>query len=565
MLSHRFLPQCSRLLSAINTTGRHRTTPIQHVPKPGRSASGVALALSTLSVAAATVHNLARKDVYCDEKEHEFTKGGEWVKLGGNDEFENGEMYEMQVGENRKILITRTKDGRLYCTGALCSHYGFPLKKGIFLNDTVVCPLHDATFDIKTGEPLRGPGLDAIPTYKIEVREDGVYADLPKKSDLWIAKENVQGMAKRDPEDKRVYVIVGGGAAAATAAESLRQNGYTGRIIMMTRERHLPYDRPVLSKKLDAADDPSKLYLRDREFYAKHDIEVWTDTLVTKVDAEHRIVEIQPSESHNHPSEVTYDKCLWAAGSDARKAYIPGLNAKTPDDAHAITEYAEAGQRVVLVGSGFIGMEMASALVSMGVDVTVVGRETVPFQRVLGKKVGAYFAHMLAERHIQFIGGTTVKLLRSEAMEHGSYSEDSLVNGVELDDGDLLFADAVIMGTGAVPNTSQLTGVQRAADGSLPTDPFLGVQMADGSFSEPLRVEHWDVALQMGRIAGANMAGKFRPYTTVPYFWTMIFGKSLRYVGSTGGKDGSNFFDNVIIEGDFKESRFVAYYCRVVV
>ncbi|KAF4747861.1 Apoptosis-inducing factor 3, partial [Perkinsus olseni] len=109
-----------------------------------------------------------------------------------------------------------------------------------------------------------------------EVREDGVYADLPKKSDLWIAKENVQGMAKRDPEDKRgrssrrrisrpgykpVYVIVGGGAAAATAAESLRQNGYTGRVIMMTRERHLPYDRPVLSKKLDAADDPSKLYL----------------------------------------------------------------------------------------------------------------------------------------------------------------------------------------------------------------------------------------------------------------------------------------------------------------
>ncbi|KAF4742683.1 Apoptosis-inducing factor 3, partial [Perkinsus olseni] len=147
-------------------------------------------------------------------------------------------------------------------------------------------------------------------------------------------------------------------------------------------------------------------------------------------------------------------------------------------------------------------MEMASALVSMGVDVTVVGRvrrpgfsgrpcsrlgrETVPFQRVLGKKVGAYFAHMLAERHIQFIGGTTVKLLRSEAMEHGSYSEDSLVNGVELDDGDLLFADAVIMGTGAVPNTSQLTGVQRAADGSLPTDPFLGVQMADGSFSNTL-------------------------------------------------------------------------------
>ncbi|EER11823.1 disulfide oxidoreductase, putative [Perkinsus marinus ATCC 50983] len=354
----------------------------------------------------------------------------------------------------------------------------------------------------------------------------------------------------------------------------------------MTRERHLPYDRPVLSKKLDAGDDPSKLYLRDREFYAKHDIEVWTETLVTKVDAEHRIVEVQPSKAHNHPSQVTYDKCLWAAGSDARKAYIPGLNAKnvfclrTPDDAHAITEYAEAGQRVVLVGSGFIGMEMASALVSMGVDVTVVGRETVPFQRVLGKKVGAYFAHMLAERHIQFIGGTTVKLLRSEAMEHGSYSEDSLVNGVELDDGDLLFADAVIMGTGAVPNTSQLTGVQRAADGSLPTDPFLGVQLADGSFSntlyaagdvarypdvrtgEPLRVEHWDVALQMGRIAGANMAGKFRPYNTVPYFWTMIFGKSLRYVGSTGGKDGSNFFDNVIIEGDFKESRFVAYYCR---
>jgi NADPH-dependent 2,4-dienoyl-CoA reductase/sulfur reductase-like enzyme len=210
-------------------------------------------------------------------------------------------------------------------------------------------------------------------------------------------------------------------------------------------------------------------------------------------------------------------------------------------------------------------MELASTLIQKGVDVTVVAKTSVPYEGVLGKKVGAFFANLLSEREIRYIGSNSVKIIRVDR-ETGS------VNAVELDDGDVLPADAVIIGAGVIPNCP-VSGVLLSADGSIPCTPLLASKDNKDLFAagdvcsfpyvktgQDLRVEHWDVAVQQGRIAAMNMLEKKIPFNEIPYFWTMVFGKSLRYVGNVGSEGVT--FDNVIIEGDLGKGEFVAFYTK---
>jgi NADPH-dependent 2,4-dienoyl-CoA reductase/sulfur reductase-like enzyme/nitrite reductase/ring-hydroxylating ferredoxin subunit len=488
------------------------------------------------------------------------------VPVGKESDFKDGELYEVPVGDDKQILISR-HEGKLHAVGSKCSHYGYPLVKGVKCENELVCPLHDATFDIKTGKPIRGPGLDAIPTYPVRVSKSGeVFVTVP--ADSFPAKLSAT-YAKRDPKNNTTFVIVGGGAAGLTAAETLREEGFTGRIVMVSAENHLPYDRPVLSKKLPLRGKIDGLYLRDNAHFTSADIEVKLGSKVEDIDTSAKVVRMSSNE------EIKYDKVLVASGGRARELFIPGSDAKnvfllrTVDDALAINEFAaEKGQRVVVIGGSFIGMEIASTLIQKGVDVTVVAKTSVPYERVLGKKVGAFFANLLSERHIRYIGTSSAKLIRTD-------SETGAVNAVELDDGDVIPADAVIIGAGVIPNTPTDKGgkIKLAADGSIPCTPFLNSKADSDVFAagdvctfpyvktgEDLRVEHWDVAIQQGRVAARNMLGKKIPYNEIPYFWTMVFGKSLRYVGNVGSEGAT--FDNVIIEGDLIKGEFVAYYTK---
>jgi NADPH-dependent 2,4-dienoyl-CoA reductase/sulfur reductase-like enzyme/nitrite reductase/ring-hydroxylating ferredoxin subunit len=488
------------------------------------------------------------------------------IQIGTDHEFLDGELYEVPVGDDKHVLVSR-HEGKLYAVGSKCSHYGYPLAKGVKCENEIVCPLHEATFDIKTGKPIRGPGLDAIPTYPVRVSRSGeVFVTVPV--DSFPAKVSAN-LCKRDPSNQTTFVIVGGGAAGLTAAETLREEGFTGRIVIVSGENHLPYDRPVLSKKLPLRGTIDGLYLRDSAHFASADIEFKLGVKVEEIDTANKTVRTNTSE------QIKYDKVLVATGGRPRELFIPGSDAKnvfllrTVDDALAINEFAaEKGQRVVVIGGSFIGMEIASTLIQKGVDVTVIAKTSVPYEGVLGKKVGAFFANLLSEREIRYIGSCSAKLIRTDR-------DTGAVNAVELDDGDVIPADAVIIGAGVIPNCpiSNTSNIKLASDGSLPCTPLLNSKADSNVFAagdvctfpyvktgEDLRVEHWDVAIQQGRVAARNMLGKKIPFNEIPYFWTMVFGKSLRYVGNVGSTGST--FDNVIIEGDLIKGEFVAYYTK---
>lgn len=487
------------------------------------------------------------------------------ISVGKDSDFVSGELYEVPVGDEKHVLISRF-EGKLYAVGSKCSHYGYPLAKGVQCGNELVCPLHDATFDVKTGKPIRGPGLDAIPTYPVRVSKSGdVIVTVP--ADAFPAKVGAK-YCKRDPKNSTTYVIVGGGAAGLTAAETLREEGFTGRIVVMSQEPHLPYDRPVLSKKLPVKGKIDGLYLRSAEHFANANIEMQLSTKVDAVDPASKTVRFT---ANNSQQQLKYDKVLIASGGRPRELFIPGADAKnvfllrSVDDALAINEFAaEKGQRVVVIGGSFIGMELASTLIQKGVDVTVVAKTSVPYERVLGKKVGAFFANLLSEREIRYIGSSAAKIIRTDR-------DTGAVTAVELDDGDVIPADAVIIGAGVIPNCPISSGL--AADGSIPCTPFLNSKADPDVFAagdvctfpyvktgEELRVEHWDVAIQQGRVAARNMLGKKIPFNEIPYFWTMVFGKSLRYVGNVGSEGVT--FDNVLIEGDLIKGEFIAYYTK---
>ena len=206
----------------------------------------------------------------------------------------------------------------------------------------VVCPWHNAAFDIRTGQPVRGAGLQAIPTYKVAVESDEVVVDLPRDMDDFVAPV----MAQRDSQDSRVFLVLGGGAAGVAAADALRQEGYTGRILLITEEKHLPYDRPVLSKNLGKASDPGSLSLRDQEYFDKHDIEIRRSAKVEKLDAASKTVHLANRQA------IQYDAAVVATGAKPRELPIKGadlsevLALRTPEDAQRIAACCSNGKKV---------------------------------------------------------------------------------------------------------------------------------------------------------------------------------------------------------------------------
>jgi len=473
-------------------------------------------------------------------------------------------MREVPVSEEAAVLLHK-HGGQFYATAPMCSHYNAPLRKGVTSSGgkgggpSVTCPLHDATFDLRTGHVLRGPGLDGIATYKVEVVNGDVFVDLP--ADFKVAQPKVvRAMATRNTTDQRVFALVGSGPAALAAAETLRQEGFGGRVVMITREPHLPYDRVALSKNLDQTAEA--LQLRPAEFFGKFGIEVIREAVVTRLDTQGRTLHYTVKDGED--VSLKYDAVLVASGGSPRKLFVPGATLKgiftlrTPEDAAEITSFARKGLKTVVVGGSFIGMEVASSLKKRGCDVAVVAMETVPFERVLGKKVGAAFARLLQREGVEWFGNAQVRLFRG----------NDVVNGVELEDGEVLPADAVVIGAGVLPNTRFVEGTSLDKNGAIVVNPLLASDAVPSLFaagdvcSYPscqtglrVRIEHWDVATQQGRVAARNMLGRYQPFTTVPFFWSGLFGKSLRFVGHA-----PDALDRVIVEGDVSAMEFISYY-----
>lgn len=468
-------------------------------------------------------------------------------------------MMALTVGEkdSDKVLVARY-NGKIYSCGNFCTHFGVPLAQSVLFDDRVICPAHNAAFSIITGEPEYAPAFTSLPTFEV-VEEDGkFFVKLPSD---WNKSKNMY-MAKRDTTNPSRYVIVGGGAAGLSAAETLRQSDFTGEIIILTAENKIAYDRTLVSKLLTSY-DPDKFALRKQDFCDEYGIEFRTNSLVKQVDVNSNEVVLADN------SRLGYDKLLLATGGSARRPIVPGIDLqnvftlRSAQDQAQMKDVLGEGKKIVVIGASFIGYECAASLVSTfkdKVSVRVVEYFNTPFERTLGKEVGGVLQSLGEENGIQFTCGHGMKQL---------IGKDGVVTGVELDDGTIIEADAVILGTGIQPVTQYVQdGIDLEQDGSIKVDPFLrttakNVYAAGDIASYPywvtgerIRVEHWNHAIQQGEIAAFNMLDKSIPYDTIPFFWTRNFMKSVQYTGY------HRSYDEVFIDGDLKEQKFVAYYIK---
>lgn len=457
----------------------------------------------------------------------------------------DGGMRSFEV-DGSKILLTR--DGQtVHAVSATCPHAGGPIDQGVRNGSRIVCPWHKATFCLRTGAVVEPPAVDSLPRFDVRIDGQRVLVTVPLAEP---AKPTASA-------DGRTFVIVGAGAAGALAAQTLRETGFNGRIVMLDQHNRVPYDRTVLSKYfLSGERNAEKSPLQSQSFYRQHRIERRT-AQVTSLDPTQKRIDCADGFS------LTYDRALLATGAAPVRPNIPGIALgnvfflRSRADAEAILAQAERSERAVVLGASFIGMEVAASLRERGLEVTVVGKETAPFEKQLGTKIGNAFVGLHQRKGLIFRLGRDID----------AFEGDGDVRTVVLADGERLPADLVVIGFGVRPVTGFLRGVPLNKDGSLSVDATL--RAADGLYAAgdiacfplkgdgtPVRVEHWRVAEQHGRIAALNMAGLEARYDVVPVFWTIQYMKRLDYIGY------ASEWDEIVVHGDLQKPEFIAYYVK---
>ena len=465
-----------------------------------------------------------------------------------------GEIKEVELSNNYKILIANN-EGIISALASKCTHYGAPLIKGDKMGNTIRCPWHGACFSTLTGDIEEYPGLDSLKKYETTV-VNGKIRIRAYLSDL-LDMKRVKGMCAYSDKNENVVVLIGGGPASAVCAETLRQEGYSGRIIMVCREQFLPYDRTKGSKAMTSL--PGNILLRTAEFYEKNGIQVLLGKEAIGIETENKEIGFKDG------TKQKYDQVLIATGAQCRTLPIPGsdlaglFTLRNIDEGNAIFEAAK-DKTVAIIGASFIGMEVGSCLSKISKSVTCIEYAPIPFP-VLGKEVGMGLKEFAMKNGISFELGVRVV----EFMGEGGH-----LRGVKLSEGKVIPCDIAVIAVGVRPSTDFLlgSGIPLNKDGSLTTNEFLAVTpdvFAAGDiamFPSPfghgdlVRIEHWQVAQNHGRVAALNILRKQIPVDTVPYFWTVLFGKSVRYCGYSRG------YDKFVYEGSMDPPKFVGYYLK---
>jgi 3-phenylpropionate/trans-cinnamate dioxygenase ferredoxin reductase component len=355
----------------------------------------------------------------------------------------------------------------------------------------------------------------------------------------------------------RTFVIAGASLAGAKAAETLREEGFDGRVVLIGAERERPYERPPLSKDyLRGESGRETVYVHDEAFYAEHEIELLLGRTVTSVDTAAEEVELDGGE------RLRYDRLLLATGAEPRRLSIPGDELpgvhylRSVQDSDALRERLDRGGSVVVVGAGWIGAEVAASARQRGLDVTVVEPMSVPLERVLGPELGAIYRDIHADHGVRLLLGNGV-----EAFEGGA-----AVERVRTSDGTELGCDFVVVGVGVQPRTQLAAAAGLAVDDGVLVDERLQTDVpgvfAAGDvanalhpfFGERIRVEHWANALNQGPAAARNMLDRAEPYDTIPYFFSDQYEVGMEYAGHAPA------WDRVVFRGDPASREFIAFW-----
>jgi 3-phenylpropionate/trans-cinnamate dioxygenase ferredoxin reductase component len=359
--------------------------------------------------------------------------------------------------------------------------------------------------------------------------------------------------------DRRTFVIVGAGLAGATAAETLREQGFTGRVVLIGSEPERPYERPPLSKGLLLGTaERDTVYVHDAGWYAGHDVELRTDSRVTALDRAARRVRLADGE------EIEYEKLLIATGATPRSLPVPGVDLdgvlylRTLADADRIAENVVDGTRLVVIGAGWIGLEVAAAARARGAAVTVVETADLPLQGVLGDRLAPVFADLHREHGVVLHFRARLRELRGAGR----------VSHVVLDDGTELDADAVLIAVGVTPNIGLAQQAGLRVDNGIAVDDRMRTDDPDifaagdvANVDHPLlgariRVEHWSNALHSGPAAARAMLGHDVSYDRLPYFFTDQYDLGMEYAGWV--PPGAT--TDVVIRGDLDRREFIAFW-----
>ncbi|MFH8519790.1 NAD(P)/FAD-dependent oxidoreductase [Streptomyces gelaticus] len=369
----------------------------------------------------------------------------------------------------------------------------------------------------------------------------------------------------------RTFVIVGGGLAGAKAAETLRAEGFSGRVILLGDERDHPYERPPLSKGyLSGKEDRDSVFVHETAWYAGADIELHLGQPVTSLDREARAVTLGDG------TVVHYDKLLLATGAEPRRLAVPGTELA---GVHHLRRLAHADRlrnvlaalgrdngHLVIAGAGWIGLEVAAAARGYGAEVTVMEPEPTPLHQVVGPELGQIFTDLHSDHGVRFHFGVRLTEI---------IGQDGLVLAVRTDDGEEYPAHDVLAAIGAAPRTAlaetaglamapRADGGGIAVDASLRTsDPHIFAAGDVANVDHPLlgarlRVEHWANALNTGPAAARAMLGQEVGYDRVPYFFSDQYDLGLEYSG--WAPPGS--YDQVVIRGDAGKREFIAFWLK---
>ncbi|MGH8870871.1 MAG: FAD-dependent oxidoreductase [Acidimicrobiia bacterium] len=432
--------------------------------------------------------------------------------------------------DDKQVIVVRTEDGLRAVAGS-CTHYGGPLGDGLCVGGQVHCPWHHAIFDLTTGEAVGGPALNPIRVYEPSERDGRVYVTGPVDAPI---------PDRVPPVTPTSVVIVGSGAAGAAAAETLRRLGYANPITLIGEEP--PIDRPNVSKDYLAGTAPEEwMPLRSPDFYREHDIDLVTGARVTVIDRGRQTVALEDGRT------LEYGALLVAPGAEPRRLPTPGGNQphvhylRTLEDSRSIISALGGTQHAIVIGAGFIGLEVAASLRQRDLEVTVVAPEEVPLVSVIGETLGRFVQELHEEHGVVFRLGQTVSEIGADQ--------------VTLDDGTTLPADLVVIGVGVIPRTGLAEDAGLEVDNGIVVDDRLrtsdpniwaagDVALYPDQNAGRVRIEHWVLAERQGQAAARNILGHDVPFTDPPFFWSQHYDLPINVAGH------AKEWDEEIVRGD---------------
>jgi 3-phenylpropionate/trans-cinnamate dioxygenase ferredoxin reductase subunit len=354
----------------------------------------------------------------------------------------------------------------------------------------------------------------------------------------------------------QTLAIVGAALTGAKAAETLRDEGFDGRIVLVGAESERPYERPPLSKEYLRRETTDKPYVHDEGYYEDNDIELRTSTEVESIHPGESKIALAGGE------RVHFDKLLLATGAEPRRLDVPGsdldgvLYLRRVADSDAIAERIEAGGKLVTIGAGWIGAEVAASARTKGCDVTILEMASLPLERVLGPELGAVYRDIHTDHGVELLTETTLE----------GFEGSGSVRSVRTTDGRSIDADFVVVGIGVVPRTqlaeaagleirngvvtterleTSAASIYAAGDVANALNPFYG---------EHIRIEHWANALNQGPAAARNMLGQVSPYDNIPYFFSDQYDVGMEYAGY------ATDWDEVVFRGNVDAREFIAFW-----